>query len=112
MAKKSMIAKARRPQKYAVRSHNRCLRCGRPRGWPASLRPVPHLSARVTIVTILVRVELVGGPQATHRRYADRANANKALHAVVEMPAARESGGVPARGYISDTRDQRRTIGW
>jgi small subunit ribosomal protein S14 len=33
MAKKSMIAKARRPQKYAVRSHNRCLRCGRPRGY-------------------------------------------------------------------------------
>ena len=33
MAKKSMIAKARRPQKYAVRAHNRCLRCGRPRGY-------------------------------------------------------------------------------
>lgn len=33
MAKKSMIAKARRPQKYAVRSHNICLRCGRPRGY-------------------------------------------------------------------------------
>jgi small subunit ribosomal protein S14 len=33
MAKKSMIAKARRPQKYAVRVHNRCSRCGRPRGY-------------------------------------------------------------------------------
>jgi len=33
MAKKSMIAKARRPQKYAVRAHNRCLCCGRPRGY-------------------------------------------------------------------------------
>ena len=33
MAKKSMIAKARRPQKYAVRAHNRCFRCGRPRGY-------------------------------------------------------------------------------
>jgi small subunit ribosomal protein S14 len=33
MAKKSMIAKARRPQKYQVRAHNRCLRCGRPRGY-------------------------------------------------------------------------------
>ncbi len=33
MAKKSMIAKARRPQKYAVRTHNRCFRCGRPRGY-------------------------------------------------------------------------------
>lgn len=33
MAKKSMIAKARRPQKYPVRARNRCLRCGRPRGY-------------------------------------------------------------------------------
>ena len=33
MAKKSMIAKAQRPQRYGVRSHNRCQRCGRPRGY-------------------------------------------------------------------------------
>jgi small subunit ribosomal protein S14 len=33
MAKKSMIAKAQRPQKYAVRAHHRCQRCGRPRGY-------------------------------------------------------------------------------
>ncbi len=33
MAKKSMIAKAQRPQRYAVRAHNRCQRCGRPRGY-------------------------------------------------------------------------------
>jgi small subunit ribosomal protein S14 len=33
MAKKSMIAKAQRPQKYAVRAYNRCHRCGRPRGY-------------------------------------------------------------------------------
>jgi small subunit ribosomal protein S14 len=33
MAKKSMIAKAQRPQKYTVRAHHRCLRCGRPRGY-------------------------------------------------------------------------------
>ncbi len=33
MAKKSMIAKARRPQKYTVRAHNRCLRCGRSRAF-------------------------------------------------------------------------------
>jgi small subunit ribosomal protein S14 len=33
MAKKSMIAKARRPQKFAVQAHNRCFRCGRPRGY-------------------------------------------------------------------------------
>ena len=33
MAKKSMIAKARRPQRFDVRAHNRCFRCGRPRGY-------------------------------------------------------------------------------
>ena len=33
MAKKSMIAKAQRPQRYGVRVHNRCFRCGRPRGY-------------------------------------------------------------------------------
>lgn len=30
MAKKSMIAKANRPQKFKVREHTRCNRCGRP----------------------------------------------------------------------------------
>ncbi len=33
MAKTSMIAKARRKPKFAVRGHNRCQRCGRPRGY-------------------------------------------------------------------------------
>ena len=33
MAKKSMIAKAKRKQKFAVRQYNRCRRCGRPRGF-------------------------------------------------------------------------------
>lgn len=33
MAKKSMIVKARRPAKYAVRNYNRCKRCGRPRAY-------------------------------------------------------------------------------
>ena len=33
MAKKSMIAKANRASKYGVRSVNRCVRCGRPRGY-------------------------------------------------------------------------------
>ncbi|HUT14711.1 MAG TPA: type Z 30S ribosomal protein S14 [Anaerolineae bacterium] len=32
MAKKSMIAREGR-RKYAVRVRNRCLRCGRPRGY-------------------------------------------------------------------------------
>jgi len=31
MAKKSLIAKAKRPQKFRVRNHTRCRRCGRPR---------------------------------------------------------------------------------
>lgn len=30
MAKKSMIVKANRPQKFAVREYTRCVRCGRP----------------------------------------------------------------------------------
>ena len=30
MAKKSMIAKANRPQKFKVREYTRCNRCGRP----------------------------------------------------------------------------------
>ena len=33
MAKKSLIAKAKRKQKFAVRQYNRCRRCGRPRGF-------------------------------------------------------------------------------
>ena len=33
MAKKSMIAKAKRKPKYSVRKVNRCNRCGRPRGY-------------------------------------------------------------------------------
>ena len=30
MAKKSMIVKANRPQKFKVREYTRCSRCGRP----------------------------------------------------------------------------------
>jgi small subunit ribosomal protein S14 len=33
MAKKSMIAKAKRPPRYRVQQHNRCQRCGRPRAY-------------------------------------------------------------------------------
>ncbi len=33
MAKKSMIAKAKREPKYSTRQHNRCERCGRPRAF-------------------------------------------------------------------------------
>jgi len=33
MAKKSLIAKSRRPTKFPVRAHHRCIRCGRPRAY-------------------------------------------------------------------------------
>ncbi len=33
MAKKSMIARSSRPQKFKVRVHNRCKVCGRPRAY-------------------------------------------------------------------------------
>ncbi len=33
MAKKSMIAKQKRSQKFKVREYNRCKQCGRPRGY-------------------------------------------------------------------------------
>ena len=33
MAKKSMLIKAARPQKYSTRKSNRCQICGRPRGY-------------------------------------------------------------------------------
>ena len=33
MAKKSMIAKSKRKQKFNVRAKNRCSLCGRPRGY-------------------------------------------------------------------------------
>ena len=33
MAKKSMIAKQKRGSRFAVRDHNRCQVCGRPRGY-------------------------------------------------------------------------------
>ena len=32
MAKKSLIIKASRPQKFSTRSYTRCQRCGRPHG--------------------------------------------------------------------------------
>jgi small subunit ribosomal protein S14 len=33
MAKKSMIAKAKRTQRFPVRAYNRCIVCGRPRAF-------------------------------------------------------------------------------
>ncbi|HUU27024.1 MAG TPA: type Z 30S ribosomal protein S14 [archaeon] len=33
MAKKALIAKSKRKQKFGVRQYNRCQRCGRPRSY-------------------------------------------------------------------------------
>jgi len=33
VAKTSLIAKSKKPPKFAVRKHNRCRNCGRPRGY-------------------------------------------------------------------------------
>jgi len=33
VAKKSLIAKAKRPKKFSVREYNRCALCGRPRAY-------------------------------------------------------------------------------
>ena len=33
MAKKSLIAKQQKKQRYRVREYNRCIRCGRARGY-------------------------------------------------------------------------------
>ncbi len=38
MAKKSLIVKARRSQKFAVRNYNRCEICGRPRAYYRKFR--------------------------------------------------------------------------
>ncbi len=33
MAKKSLIVKAKRPEKFSTRQYNRCFKCGRPHGY-------------------------------------------------------------------------------
>ena len=43
MAKKSLIAKAKRKPQFGVRGYNRCFVCGRPRGYMRRFAPVPHL---------------------------------------------------------------------
>jgi small subunit ribosomal protein S14 len=55
MAKKSLVAKARRKQKFAVREYNRCLLCGRPR---AFLRK--FAMCRICFRTLASRGEIPG----------------------------------------------------
>jgi len=38
MARKSLIEKSKKEPKFKVRSHNRCLLCGRPRGYIRKFR--------------------------------------------------------------------------
>ena len=46
MAKKSLVVKAGRKQRYKTREYNRCQRCGRPRALLPQVRALPHLPAR------------------------------------------------------------------
>ncbi len=55
MAKKSLIAKAQRPPKFAVRKYNRCPLCGRPR---AFLRKFGL--CRICFRTLALRGEIPG----------------------------------------------------
>ncbi len=60
MAKKSMIAKANRKQKYQVRAYNRCRRCGRPRAY---LRKFGM--CRICVRELALRGELPGVRKAS-----------------------------------------------
>ena len=44
MAKKSMIVKANRPQKFKVREYSRCTRCGRPHAVMAKFGKLARLA--------------------------------------------------------------------
>ncbi len=46
MAKKSLVIKANRKPKFAVRGYTRCRRCGRARAYLPRLRDVPYLCSR------------------------------------------------------------------
>ena len=55
MAKTSQIAKWRKPKKYAVRQHNRCNQCGRPRAY------IRHFGlCRICFRTLALRGEITG----------------------------------------------------
>ncbi len=55
MAKTSKIAKWKKPQKYAVREHNRCNLCGRPRAY------IRHFGlCRICFRTLALRGEITG----------------------------------------------------
>ncbi len=43
MAKKSLIAKAKREPKFGVQKYNRCPLCGRPKSFYSKIRYLPSL---------------------------------------------------------------------
>ena len=60
MAKKSMIAKSKRKQKYKVRSRNRCNQCGRPRAYLRSFGV-----CRICFRTLALQGQLPGVKKAS-----------------------------------------------
>ncbi len=55
MAKTSKLAKWKKPQKYAVRHHNRCNQCGRPRAY------IRYFGlCRICFRTLALRGEITG----------------------------------------------------
>ena len=112
MAKKSLMIKQRRPQKFKTRLYSRCNRCGRPRGVP-QVRPLPDLPADARAPGLDPghdQVELVGETWLpTRSRTCSRIrNANKALHADTRMPTSRMKEEIARilkeEGYINDYR--------
>ncbi|MFQ5329219.1 MAG: type Z 30S ribosomal protein S14 [Thermodesulfobacteriota bacterium] len=55
MAKKSLIAKAKREKKFKVREYNRCKLCGRPRGYYRKFD-----LCRICLRTLALKGELPG----------------------------------------------------
>ena len=112
MAKKSMIAKAKRTPKFGVRGYHRCVVCGRPRAF----------MRRFNLCRICFReraldgraagrhqVELVG-PMNISDPIADMLtrvrNASRARHTEVVVPASRTKREIArilkAEGFIAD----------
>jgi len=60
MARKSKIEKSQRPPKFATRQHNRCLLCGRPRGYMRKFR-----ICRICFRTLASKAEIPGVTKAS-----------------------------------------------
>ena len=116
MAKKSLIAKAARAQRYATRRYSRCNRCGRPRAvyrkfglCRICLRQLAHQGVIPGMTKSSwwgCEVGVLTDPIAdmlTRIR-----NANKALHDRAEMPTSRAKEEIARllkeEGYIRDYR--------